>query len=100
MGDIVATSAPDTQNQHPFGVNGDVWVPFHSRVSADNSIESLIDLAVFAEKYHICHLQNQISDTIRTALSEELWKPTPDNVWTVYAGVPAKSILRRLCSLG
>jgi hypothetical protein len=60
----------------------------------------LVDLAILADKYHICILKNQVSDKIRTALSERRWKLTPDMIRTVYASTPTNSILRRLCSLG
>ncbi|KAI9858941.1 MAG: hypothetical protein M1813_007243 [Trichoglossum hirsutum] len=76
-----------------------IWLhSYEPRVPA--KADSLIDLAVLADKYHICLLKNQTSNEIRTALSEKRWKLTPDMVRTVYTSTPAGSILRRLCSLG
>jgi hypothetical protein len=78
-----------------------VWLhAYETRIKPDSDVESLIDLAIFAEKYDIHHLRNQTSDVIRTLLSEDRWKLTPEVVRMIYDGVPACSILRRLCSLG
>ncbi len=71
-----------------------LYIPF------DNDESSLINLGVFAEKYQVRLLTNHISDLIRKAVSEGRWKPSPDMMRTVYDGVPANSILRRLCALG
>ncbi len=65
----------------------------------DRNTESLIKLGVFAEKYRIHHLTNQISDFIRTAASKGNWKPSPEILRTAYSGTLASSIIRRLCSL-
>jgi BTB/POZ domain len=76
-----------------------IWIhSYEHRIPA--KAEPLIDLAILAHKYQICLLNNQISDTIRTALSEERWKLTPHMIWTAYASTPTNSILRRLLSLG
>jgi BTB/POZ domain len=64
------------------------------------SVESVIDLAIFAEQYHFCHLKNQTSDFLRVALNEERWKVTPEALEMVYSTVPAGTILRQLCFLG
>jgi len=41
-----------------------------------DSIDAIVDLANFAEKYHVCYLKNQTSDAIWTALIEGRWKIT------------------------
>jgi hypothetical protein len=64
------------------------------------SIDSVVDLAIFTEKYHVCHLKNQTSDVIRTALSKNRWEITPETIAKVYDSVPAGTILRHLCFLG
>lgn len=77
-----------------------IWL--HSPTSympLDSNDDSLIHLGIFAEKYHIRLLVNQISNLLRKAITEGRWKPSPDTARTVYDGVPAKSILRRLYSL-
>ncbi|KAI9851901.1 MAG: hypothetical protein M1824_002451 [Vezdaea acicularis] len=63
-------------------------------------IESVIDLAIFAEKYHICYLKNQTSDVLRTALSDNRWRVTPEIITAVYSSVPAGTTLRQMFSLG
>lgn len=48
-----------------------VWLhAYETRIKLDSDVEFLIDLAIFVEKYDIHHLRNQISDVIRTLLSE------------------------------
>ena len=69
-------------------------------MSLDSNDDFLIHLRIFAEKYNIRLLISQIFNVIRKAIIEGRWKPSPDTARTVYDGVPAKSILRRLCSLG
>lgn len=71
-----------------------------SYLPLDSNDDSLIRLGVFAEKYHIRLLINQISNILRKAITEGRWKPSPDIARRVYDSVPVKSILRRLCSLG
>ena len=66
----------------------------------DSNDDSLIHLGVFTEKYYIRLLINQISNVIRKAITEDRWKPSPETARIVFDGVPAESILRRLCSLG
>ena len=63
-------------------------------------MDSLIDLAIFAEKYYICLLKNQTSDVIRTALSDNRWNVTPEIITAIYSSVPVGTILRQLCFLG
>jgi hypothetical protein len=53
-------------------------------------MDSVIDLAISAEKYHVCHLKNQTLDVIRTALNENHWKVTPEALTTACNSVPAK----------
>ncbi|CAO1606370.1 MAG: hypothetical protein LQ349_000614 [Xanthoria aureola] len=65
----------------------------------DGDSESLVKLGVFAEKYRIRYLINQISDVIRTAASKGNWKPSPEILRTAYSGTLTSSIIRRLCSL-
>ncbi|KAI9775932.1 MAG: hypothetical protein M1839_000721 [Geoglossum umbratile] len=76
-----------------------IWLhSYEPRIPA--KADPLIDLAILADKYQICLLKNQISDEIRTALSQGRWRITPDMVCIVYASTPTNSILRRLFSLG
>lgn len=58
--------------------------------------EAIFDLAIFAEKYQIFHLKNQISDVIKrdwkySSLDSEI-------INQVYNSVPEGAILRQLCS--
>jgi hypothetical protein len=46
-----------------------IWLHALEPCITINHIEPVIDLAIFAEKYHICCLKNQTSDVLRTALS-------------------------------
>jgi len=68
-------------------------------IPLNDDYKPLANLGIFAEKYHIRLLMNQISNLIRTAVGESRWKPSPDIMKTVYGSVPANSNLRRLCSL-
>jgi hypothetical protein len=68
-------------------------------IDAD-SINNVLDLAIFAQRYHICLLKNQTSDVLRAALSNGGWKVTPDAMLNVYKAMPAGSVLRQLCFLG
>jgi hypothetical protein len=77
-----------------------IWLHAFEPCLSLNCMDSVIDLAIFAEKYHVCHLKNQTSDAIRTALSENRWKVTPETIATVYNNVPAGTILRQMCFLG
>ena len=71
-----------------------------SYIPLESNDDSLIHLGIFAEKYHIRLLIDQISKVIRKAITEGRWKPSPDSARTVYDGVPAELILRWLCSFG
>ena len=77
-----------------------IWLHALEPCLSIKSIDAIVDLAIFAEKYHVCHLKNQTSDVIRTALIEERWKITPGTITKVYKNVPAGTILRQLCFLG
>lgn len=61
-----------------------------------DSENGVLDLAIFAQTYRICHLKNQTSDVIRAAFGKGRWKITPDVILTVYKAAPAGSVLRRL----
>src|SRR5579871_6001523 len=77
-----------------------IWLHALEPCLSIKSVDAIVDLAIFAEKHHVCHLKNQTSDAIRTALVEERWKITPDAITKVYKNVPAGTILRQLCFLG
>ena len=47
-----------------------IWLHALEPCLSIRSIDAIVDLAIFAEKYHVCHLKNQTSDVIRTALSK------------------------------
>jgi hypothetical protein len=68
-------------------------------ISADADLNSLVGLAVFADHYFVHLLQNQISDVMRTKLSDNTWKLTPETMRAVYKETPTGSTLRQLCSL-
>jgi hypothetical protein len=63
------------------------------------SIDSVIGLAIFAEKHNIHQLKNQTSDFLQTAINEHKWTATPEQLLKVYECVPSSSVLRRLCFL-
>jgi hypothetical protein len=77
-----------------------IWLHTLEPCLSINSIDAIVDLTIFAEKYYVYHLKNQTSDVIRTALIEERWKITPETITKVYKNVPAGTILRQLCFLG
>ena len=58
--------------------------------------EAIFDFAIFAEKYQICHLKNQISDIIRKDWEKQKLKP--EIIDQVYSSVPDGAVLRQLCS--
>lgn len=65
-------------------------------VDFNKGTEAIFELAIFAEKYQICHLKNQISDLLKRD-----WKYISFNseiVDRVYNSVPEGAILRQLCS--
>lgn len=57
---------------------------------------AIFDLAIFAEKYQICHLKNQISDILRKEWEKQKLKS--ELVDHVYRNVPDGAVLRQLCS--
>ena len=61
-----------------------------------DSENGILDLAIFAQTYRICHLKNQTSDIIRAAFGKGRWKITPEVILAVYKAAPAGSVLRRL----
>lgn len=78
-----------------------IWVyAYEPGIDESQSIDALIDLAVFGDIYLIYHLKNQTSDAIRARLVRDKWKPSPDMISKIYKSVPSGSILRKLCSHG
>ena len=59
-----------------------------------------IGLAIFAEKYQVLHLKNQVSDLIRKKLgySKESWRMTPEIISKIFKNTPENATLRRLCA--
>ena len=66
--------------------------------------EAIFDLAIFAQKYQICHLMNQITDLIKTMTlatpkcGEGEVRLDPAILDHVYSSVPDGAVLRQLCS--
>jgi hypothetical protein len=77
-----------------------IWLHHFQPSIQIETIQPVVDLAIFAETYLIYHLRNQTSDTLRAVLSNGKWNPTPEEVSTVYVNVPSGCILRKLCSFG
>ena len=67
-------------------------------IDSNITFDVLIDLAIFAEKYHVCHLKNQTSNIIEQWLTTEAKLLTPDIVQRVYDWTAGGSILRKICS--
>jgi len=44
-----------------------IWLHALEPCLSIKSIDAIVDLAIFAEKYQVCHLKNQTSDVIKTA---------------------------------
>lgn len=76
-----------------------IWMHTYEPNVDNQSFASILDLAIFAEMYIICHLKNQTSDILRTQLGCGRWQLRPDDVSMVYDEVPSGSILRQLCSV-
>lgn len=77
-----------------------IWLhSFKSYISFDNDESFLINLDVFVEKYQVRLLTNHIFDLIRKTINENRWKSSLNMMRTMYDGVLANSILRRLCAL-
>lgn len=66
------------------------------RASLRNGTKAIFDLAIFAEKYQICDLANQISDLVREEDRAE--RLNPGILDRVYSSVPKGAVLRQLCS--
>lgn len=66
------------------------------QVDFSKGTEAIYALAIFAEKYQICHLKNQIVDLIENNWEQRL--PNPKILDQVYSGVPERAVLRQLCS--
>lgn len=66
------------------------------QVDFSKGTEAIYALAIFAEKYQICHLKNQLADLILR--NWEQHKPNPKTLDQVYSGVPERALLRQLCS--
>lgn len=56
---------------------------------------AVFDLAIFAEKYQICHLKNQISDLLQNDWSHDILDA--EILDHVYSSVPEGAVLRQLC---
>lgn len=65
-------------------------------VDFSKGTEAIIGLAIFAEKFQINSLTNQLTDLIKTAEGRE--RVNPDILDEVYFRVPDGAILRQLCS--
>ncbi|KAE9364299.1 hypothetical protein N431DRAFT_488883 [Stipitochalara longipes BDJ] len=76
-----------------------IWLHAYEPSVDLKKLASVLDLAIFAEMYIICHLKNQTSDILRAELGSGRWQLTPDDVAMVYDDVPSGSILRQLCSV-
>lgn len=59
--------------------------------------QAVFDLAIFSEKYQICHLKNQISDLLQNDWSEDT-NLSAQILDHVYSSVPDGAILRQLCA--
>ncbi len=69
-------------------------------LSLDRNDDALINLRIFANRYHIRLLINQIFNLLRKSLGEGSWRPNSDVTRAIYDGVAVNLIFRRLCSLG
>lgn len=66
-------------------------------VDFSKGAEATFDLAIFAEKYQICHLKNQIADILLKEYQKDILNA--ETLDHVYSSVPEGAILRQLCSL-
>ncbi|KFY47247.1 hypothetical protein V494_00083 [Pseudogymnoascus sp. VKM F-4513 (FW-928)] len=76
-----------------------IWIHVLEPSVNVQSLESVLDLAIFAEIYMICHLKNQTSDILRAGFGDGRWELKPRDVSTVYNNVPSRSVIRQLCSV-
>lgn len=65
-------------------------------VDFNKGAEAVFDLAIFAEKYQICHLKNQIADILNKQLENDILNA--ETLDQVYSSVPDGAVLRQLCS--
>lgn len=64
-------------------------------VDFSKGAEAMFDLAIFAEKYQICHLKNQIADVLKKEWDSNMMNS--ENMDQVYSSVPEGAVLRQLC---
>ena len=91
--------------EHP-SVFKDFFDWLHSskpQVDFSKGTEAIFDLAIFAQKYQICHLMNQIADLIMTTTTLKKGggeaRLDPATLDHVYSSVPdGAAVLRQLCS--
>ncbi|OBT68866.1 hypothetical protein VE03_02069 [Pseudogymnoascus sp. 23342-1-I1] len=76
-----------------------IWIHVLKPSVNVKSLESVLDRAIFAEIYMICHLKNQTSDILRTEFGDGRWELKPYDVSAVYNNVPSRSVIRQLCSV-
>ncbi|KFY04390.1 hypothetical protein V491_09367 [Pseudogymnoascus sp. VKM F-3775] len=76
-----------------------IWIHVYEPRVNDESFESTLDLAIFAEIYMIFLLKNQTSDILRAGLRDGRWELKPSDVSTVYENVPSRSVIRQLFSV-
>ncbi|TVY17610.1 hypothetical protein LARI1_G005245, partial [Lachnellula arida] len=60
-----------------------------------DNLAPILNLAIFAEIYIICHLKNQTSDLLRTGLGNSQWQLTLDDISIVYDKVPPGKLFFR-----
>ncbi|KFY96885.1 hypothetical protein V498_02396 [Pseudogymnoascus sp. VKM F-4517 (FW-2822)] len=76
-----------------------IWIHVLEPSVNVKSLESVLDLAIFAEIYIICHLKNQTSDILSAGFGDGRWELKPRDVSTVYNNTPSRSVIRQLCSV-
>ena len=64
-------------------------------VDFSKGAEAMFDLAIFAEKYQICHLKNQIADVLKKEWDSNIMNS--ETMDQVYSNLPEGAILRQLC---
>lgn len=65
------------------------------QVDFSKGTEAVFNLAIFAEKYQICHLKNQLSDIIKKDCDKQRLKS--ETIDQIYSNVPDGAVLRQLC---
>ncbi|KAI9830645.1 MAG: hypothetical protein M1819_005455 [Sarea resinae] len=77
------------------------WIyMFEPRLPPYKDGGSLILLALFADKYQIRHLMNQICDEVRTEMVEKRWVFTPETMKKLFGRGVGVDALQDLCALG